>query len=117
VRRSKIIVKSAEKWRRKMEQIGYARVSTDGQSVAAQLEQLQAAGCAKVFAENISGVVTDRKELAKAIKTLQAGDVLVVTKLDRLARSLRDLLNVLQVMRIPMKSPGHSEMMSPGVTR
>ena len=54
-----------------------------------------AAGCAKVFREKVSGAKTDRAELAKVIKRLEAGDVLVVTRLDRLARSTRDLLNVL----------------------
>ena len=54
-----------------------------------------AAGCAKVFKEKVSGAKTDRAELAKVISRLEAGDVLVVTRLDRLARSTRDLLNVL----------------------
>ena len=57
-----------------------------------------AAGCAKVFKEKVSGAKTDRAELAKAIRTLQPGDVLVVTRLDRLARSTRDLLNVLAMV-------------------
>lgn len=75
---------------------GYARVSTDGQSVAAQEAQLRAAGCAKVFAEKVSGKGTGgRVELAKALKRLAEGDVLIVTRLDRLARSTRDLLNIL----------------------
>jgi DNA invertase Pin-like site-specific DNA recombinase len=75
--------------------IGYARVSTDGQTLDAQDTALKAAGATKVFAEKISGAVTDRKALAKAIAALGAGDVLLVTRLDRLARSTRDLLNVL----------------------
>jgi DNA invertase Pin-like site-specific DNA recombinase len=74
---------------------GYARVSTDGQTVAAQDAQLRAAGCAKVYAETASGAKTDRRELAKVLRRLDAGDVLMVTRLDRLARSTRDLLNVL----------------------
>src|SRR6202040_627153 len=74
---------------------GYARVSTDGQSVDAQITALKAAGADKVFAEKISGTVTDRKALGKALAALGQGDVLVVTRLDRLARSTRDLLNVL----------------------
>jgi DNA invertase Pin-like site-specific DNA recombinase len=74
---------------------GYARVSTNGQDLAAQEAELMAAGCAKVFKEKVSGAKTDRAELAKAIRTLKPGDVLVVTRLDRLARSTRDLLNVL----------------------
>ena len=74
---------------------GYARVSTNGQSLDQQETELSAAGCSKVFKEKVSGAKTDRAELAKVIRTLQPGDVLVVTRLDRLARSTRDLLNVL----------------------
>jgi DNA invertase Pin-like site-specific DNA recombinase len=74
---------------------GYARVSTDGQSVAAQVAQLRKAGAAKVFRETASGAKTDRAELRKALDGLEAGDVLMVTRLDRLARSTRDLLNTL----------------------
>ena len=74
---------------------GYARVSTDGQSVAAQVAALQAAGAGKVFRETASGAKTDRAQLRKALAALDAGDVLMVTRLDRLARSTRDLLNTL----------------------
>src|ERR671922_1184444 len=74
---------------------GYARVSTNGQDLGLQEADLIAAGCAKVFKEKVSGAKTDRSELAKAIRRLQSGDVLIVTRLDRLARSTRDLLNVL----------------------
>ena len=74
---------------------GYARVSTDGQSVAAQVAQLTSAGAVKIFQETASGAKTDRRELARAIKALEAGDTLLVTRLDRLARSTRDLLNTL----------------------
>jgi DNA invertase Pin-like site-specific DNA recombinase len=74
---------------------GYARVSTDGQSVDAQERQLRAAGCEKVFREVASGAKTDRAGLAKALAKLDADDVLMVTRLDRLARSTRDLLNTL----------------------
>jgi DNA invertase Pin-like site-specific DNA recombinase len=74
---------------------GYARVSTDGQSVDAQVRQLTKAGCKKVFRETASGAKTDRAELRKALATLDDGDVLMVTRLDRLARSTRDLLNTL----------------------
>lgn len=77
---------------------GYARVSTDGQSLAAQDAQLQAAGAAKVFAEKVSGAKSDRPELARVLKRLGEGDVLVVTRLDRLARSTRDLLNILDTI-------------------
>jgi DNA invertase Pin-like site-specific DNA recombinase len=58
---------------------GYARVSSDGQSLDAQLAALQGAGAERVFAEKISGAVTDRKALAKAIAALESGDVLLVT--------------------------------------
>jgi len=74
---------------------GYARVSTDGQSVAAQVAQLKEAGCGKVFREVASGANTDRSQLRRALEQLAAGDVLVVTRLDRLARSTRDLLNTM----------------------
>jgi DNA invertase Pin-like site-specific DNA recombinase len=78
--------------------VGYARVSTDGQTLDAQQASLTAAGAEKVFAEKVSGAVTDRKALAKAILALGPGDVLIVTRLDRLARSTRDLLNVLDAV-------------------
>jgi DNA invertase Pin-like site-specific DNA recombinase len=74
---------------------GYARVSTDGQSVDAQVRQLTKAGCKKVFREVASGAKTDRSQLRRALDQLDAGDVLIVTRLDRLARSTRDLLNTL----------------------
>jgi DNA invertase Pin-like site-specific DNA recombinase len=77
---------------------GYARVSTEGQTLEPQHATLTAAGAERVFAEKISGAVTDRKALAKAIAALGAGDVLLVTRLDRLARSTRDLLNVLDAV-------------------
>src|SRR6266568_2471674 len=72
---------------------GYARVSTDGQSVAAQVGALTAAGAEKVFREVASGAKTDRAQLHRMLDQLDAGDVLMVTRLDRLARSTRDLLN------------------------
>jgi DNA invertase Pin-like site-specific DNA recombinase len=81
--------------------ICYARVSTDGQSLEAQQMALKAAGAERIFSE-ISGAITDRKALAKAIAALSEGDILLVTRLDRLARSTRDLLNVLDTVS---KSP------------
>jgi DNA invertase Pin-like site-specific DNA recombinase len=74
---------------------GYARVSTDGQSVDAQVRQLTKAGCKKVFREVASGAKTDRAQLRLLLDQLDADDVLTVTRLDRLARSTRDLLNTL----------------------
>src|SRR5262249_24398980 len=78
--------------------VGYARVSTDGQTLDAQLATLKAAGADKVFSEKISGAITDRKALSKAIAALAAGDILLVTRLDRLARSTRELLNILDTI-------------------
>ncbi|MFI4987371.1 MAG: recombinase family protein [Alphaproteobacteria bacterium] len=74
---------------------GYARLSTDGQSVDAQLRQLTKAGCKKLFRAVASGAKSDRAQLRKVLDQLAAGDVLMVTRLDRLARSTRDLLNTL----------------------
>ena len=73
-------------------------MSTDGQTLDAQHAALTAAGAEKIFAEKINGAVSDRKALAKAIAALGPGDVLLVTRLDRLARSTRDLLNVLDAV-------------------
>ena len=74
---------------------GYARVSTDGQSVDAQVKQLRDAGAEKVFRETASGARSDRAGLRRTLDSLGKGDVLMVTRLDRLARSTRDLLNTL----------------------
>src|SRR5467141_3902998 len=74
---------------------GYARVSTDGQSVTAQVAQLRKHGAGKVFREVASGAKIDRAQLRRLLDQLDAGDVLMVTRLDRLARSTRDLLNTL----------------------
>jgi DNA invertase Pin-like site-specific DNA recombinase len=83
------------KGRLDMTTYGYARVSTNGQDLTSQDAELAAAGCAKVFKEKVSGAKTDRAELAKLIKRLEPEDLLIVTRLDRLARSTRDLLNIL----------------------
>ena len=74
---------------------GYARVSTDGQSVAAQVKELRDAGAEKVFRETARGAQTDRAQLRRALDKLDTDDVLIVTRLDRLARSTRDSLNTL----------------------
>jgi len=81
-----------------MTTIGYARVSTDGQTLDAQQAALTAAGCERVFSEKQSGAKTDRQQLARAIAALAEGDTLIVTKLDRLARSTRNLLNTLDAI-------------------
>ena len=74
---------------------GYARVSTNGQTLDAQLAQFEAAGSGKVFQEKVSGAKRDRPQLTRLLASLSPGDVVLVTRLDRLARSTRDLLNVL----------------------
>jgi DNA invertase Pin-like site-specific DNA recombinase len=74
---------------------GYARVSTDGQGVDAQMRSLRAAGARQVFRETASGTKTDRAQLRRMLAQLGDGDVLMVTRLNRLARSTRDLLNTL----------------------
>jgi DNA invertase Pin-like site-specific DNA recombinase len=73
---------------------GYARVSTCEQDHAGQVNALKAAGVVKVFSEKISGVRSDRPQLARAMAALDHGDTLAVVKIDRLARSSRDLLNI-----------------------
>jgi DNA invertase Pin-like site-specific DNA recombinase len=75
---------------------GYARVSSNTQGYAAQIEALKAAGCKKIYSEKRSGKsAKDRPEFSKLMRVLLPGDVVVVTKLDRLARSSRDLVNIL----------------------
>ena len=76
--------------------IGYARVSTEDQTTAAQIDQLQKAGCERIYKENASGGRWDRPELQDCLKHIRKGDVLVVWKLDRLTRSLSDLLHILE---------------------
>lgn len=76
--------------------IGYARVSTDEQSLALQLDALRAAGCDAVFEDTASGASSTRAGLAAAVERCGAGDVLVVWKLDRLGRSLRDLVELVE---------------------
>jgi DNA invertase Pin-like site-specific DNA recombinase len=77
-------------------EIGYARVSTYGQTLDAQLEQLKAAGCVLTFREKVTGARADRKELLRLLKSLVAGDVVVVTRIDRLARSTFDLFAIVK---------------------
>jgi DNA invertase Pin-like site-specific DNA recombinase len=77
---------------------GYARVSTDGQTLDAQQAALKEAGATQVFSEKQSGIKTDRAALARCLASLEPGDTLLVTKLDRLARSTRDLLNTLDAI-------------------
>ena len=74
---------------------GYARVSSQDQDLSAQEAELVAAGAVKVYREKVSGAKANRAELLKVVNKLEPGDVLLVTRLDRLARSTRDLLNLL----------------------
>ena len=79
--------------------IGYARVSTDDQSLDSQTDALSEAGAEKVFADKISGSRRARPELDRMLEQLRDGDVVTVTKYDRLARSLKDLLEIVEVIR------------------
>jgi DNA invertase Pin-like site-specific DNA recombinase len=76
--------------------IGYARVSTYGQTLDAQLGQLKAAGCARIYRERATGARADRKELLKMLRQVSAGDMVVVTRIDRLARSTFDLFAIVK---------------------
>lgn len=82
--------------------IGYARTSTTDQRAGldAQLRDLQAAGCVKVFREQLSSVANERPELDRALEYVREGDVLVVTKLDRLARSVADLVAITEALKV-----------------
>jgi DNA invertase Pin-like site-specific DNA recombinase len=76
--------------------LGYARVSTYGQTLDAQLDQLRKAGCTKVFCEKVTGTHADRRELLKPLKAVAPGDVVTVTRMDRLARSTFDLFAIVK---------------------
>src|SRR5208337_2099078 len=76
--------------------LGYARVSTYGQTLDAQLDQLRAAGCTKIYREKVTGAHSDRRELLKMLKAIAPGDVVTVTRIDRLARSTFDLFAIVK---------------------
>jgi DNA invertase Pin-like site-specific DNA recombinase len=75
---------------------GYTRVSTYGQTLCAQLEQLRAAGCTQIYREKVTGAWPDRRELLKLLKAIGPGDVVTVTRIDRLARSTFDLFAIVK---------------------
>src|SRR5215472_1543642 len=76
--------------------VGYARVSTYGQTLDAQLEQLRCAGCTKIYREKVTGARVDRRQLLDMLKHLSPGDTVIVTRIDRLARSTFDLFAILK---------------------
>src|ERR1700722_19531036 len=78
--------------------VGYARVSTNLQSTDGQIDALHTAGCERVFEESMSGTRADRPQLAVALEFAREGDVLVVARLDRLARSMRQLLTTVDAL-------------------
>ena len=80
--------------------IGYARVSTVDQNLALQRDALTEAGCAKIFTEQMSGAVTDRPALHDALEFARSGDTLIVWKLDRLARSMKQLIETVETLRV-----------------
>src|SRR5262245_53148382 len=90
-----LLHKLVHKWSHDMK-VGYARVSTTEQDLSAQPAALKKAGCQRIYSEKRSGANGNRDALQRMLKELQAGDIVVVTRLDRLARSVRDLLNILE---------------------
>lgn len=80
--------------------VGYARVSTEDQDLTNQRAELHAAGCSRIFAEKITGAQRNRPELERMLDHLRQGDVVTVTRLDRLARSTRDLLDIAELFGV-----------------
>ena len=103
--------------------MGYARVSTRDQDLTAQLDALKAAGAETVFREKVSGVRADRPQLAKLMASLKVGDIVMVTKLDRLGRSTRELLELIERIGkagasfsvAPFPALGYLELAGPAV--
>jgi DNA invertase Pin-like site-specific DNA recombinase len=79
--------------------IGYARVATDDQNLSLQRVALEAVGCKRIFEEKISGAKRDRPELIRMLDQTRAGDMVVVSRLDRLARSTRHLLEIAERLK------------------
>ena len=91
--------------------VGYARVSTDDQDLTNQRAELHAAGCSRIFAEKITGTHSKREELARMLDHLRPGDVVTVTRLDRLARNTRDLLDIAE--QLQAKGTGFRSLAEP----
>ena len=87
---------------------GYARVSTDDQNLEAQTDALVAADVERIFADKISGALRKRPELDRLLEQLRPGDIVIVTKYDRLARSLKDLLEIVEAVQ----ERGHGLLLS-----
>src|SRR5438874_11627667 len=85
--------------------LGYARVSTYGQTLDAQLEQLRGAGCTKIYREKVTGARNDRRQLLKMLKAVAPGDVVTVTRIDRLAHSTFDLFGIVNASWTPRRIP------------
>ena len=101
IKEYKVVITYGQKYIRKVVEnvkYGYARVSTRQQDLEGQLCQLEEEHCNKIFFEKITGTKSDRPEFQKLLQTVQAGDTLVVTKLDRFARSTQDALNTIKVL-------------------
>ena len=93
--------------------IGYARVSTEDQRLTLQLEALKKAGCTRIFREKVSGAYRDRPELNRMLDQLREGDVVTVWKLDRLARSTRNLLEIVETIATPEPASSLSPSLGP----
>jgi len=97
------------RWRPETLKVGYARVSTKDQTLDLQLDALKKEGCSKIYTETVSGAKTDRPVLAKLMDAARAGDVLVIWKLDRLGRSLKNLIDIVNDLlqrKVGLKSLG-----------
>ncbi len=91
--------------------VGYARVSTDDQDLTNQRAELHAAGCSRIFSEKITGTHSERAELDRMIDHLRPGDVVTITRLDRLARNTRDLLEIAEQLKV--KGAGFRSLAEP----
>lgn len=113
-----IVMQYVLQWHRPREsdmKFGYARVSTADQHLDMQLQALRLAGCTRIFQEQRSGAHRDRPELLRLLDQLREGDTVVVWRLDRLARSTRDLLDIVACLQ--ERGPASRRWRNPGPTR